>query len=186
MNNIVCKITLKLSIFARTASNDIKLNDCKCMEKAEKIRSILKEFPNLSRDSLIPILQKVQDNFGYLSEESVDVISRYLNLPASKVYGLATFYNQFRFTPPGKYHIRVCDGTGCHLEGSGFVLKELEKILNITDGETSRDGLFSLEILSCIGACGEAPVISINDRYYTKVDKKKLKMIIANLREEES
>jgi len=156
------------------------------MENTERIRSILKEFPNISRDSLIPILQKVQDDFGYLSEESVRVIGKYLNLPASKVYGLATFYNQFRFTPPGKYHIRVCDGTGCHLEGSGFILKELEKSLGIFDGETSRDGLFSLEVLSCIGACGHAPVISINGTYYSKLSKKRLNEIIAAIREEDT
>lgn len=156
------------------------------MENTERVRGILKEFPNISRDSLIPILQKVQDDFGYLSEESVREISKYLNLPASKVYGLATFYNQFRFTPPGKYHIRVCDGTGCHLEGSGFLLKELEKSLGITDGETSRDGVFSLEVLSCIGACGNAPVISINGKYYSKVDKKRLNEIIAFIKEEVS
>jgi NADH-quinone oxidoreductase subunit E len=156
------------------------------MENTERIRSILKEFPNISRDSLIPILQKVQDDFGYLSEESVSVIGKYLNLPASKVYGLATFYNQFRFTPPGKYHIRVCDGTGCHLEGSGFLLKELEKSLGISDGETSRDGMFSLEVLSCIGACGHAPVISINGSYYSKLNKKKLNEIIDTIREEDT
>src|SRR6056297_3040210 len=105
------------------------------MEKTRRINSILKEFPNINRDSLIPILQKIQDEYGYLSEESINAIGKYLDLPTIKVYGLATFYNQFRFTPPGKYHIRVCDGTGCHLEGSGKTLKEIEKILNIEDGE---------------------------------------------------
>lgn len=156
------------------------------MEKTDKIRFILKEFPKLSRDSLIPILQKVQDDFGYLSEESVSEISRHLNLPASKVFGLATFYNQFRFTPPGKYHIKACDGTGCHLEGSGHILRELEKSLGITDGETSRDGLFSLEVLSCMGACSEAPVIAINEQYHSNMDKIKLKKIITDLKGGES
>ena len=86
------------------------------MENDRDINLILKEFQNLNRDSLIPILQKVQDVYGYLSEESISKIGRYLDLPTTKVYGLATFYNQFRFTPPGKYHIRVCDGTGCHMD----------------------------------------------------------------------
>ncbi len=154
------------------------------MENTRNINSILKEFPNINRDSLIPILQKVQDEYGYLSEESINQIGKYLDLPTIKVYGLATFYNQFRFTPPGKYHLRVCDGTACHLEGSGKILKEIEKLLDIKDGETSRDGLFSLEVLSCIGACGYAPVISINGQYYSKMDKKSLKELINSLREE--
>ncbi|MFW5820994.1 MAG: NAD(P)H-dependent oxidoreductase subunit E, partial [Bacteroidota bacterium] len=145
------------------------------MEKTRDIYSILKEFPNINRDSLIPILQKVQDEYGYLSEESVNQIGKYLDLPTIKVYGLATFYNQFRFTPPGKYHICVCDGTACHLEGSGKILKEIEKILDIRDGKTSRDGLFSLEVFSCIGACGHAPVISVNGKFYPKIDKNSLK-----------
>ncbi len=153
------------------------------MEKSDDIALILKEFPNLNRESLIPILQKVQDEFGYLSEESISQIGRYLGLPATKVYGLATFYNQFRFTPPGKYHIRVCDGTGCHMEGSGSILKEIEKLVNIRDGETSRDGLFSLEVLSCIGACGYAPVISVNDEYHAGMDKRSLKKLINNIRD---
>lgn len=156
------------------------------MEKTDELELILKEFPSTKRDSLIPILQKVQSEFGYLSEESIAAISRYLNLPASKVFGLATFYNQFRFTPPGKYHVRICDGTTCHLEGSGSVIREIEKNLGITDGETSRDGLFSLEVLSCIGACEQGPVISVNNTYYSKVDKNKIKEIISSIREVES
>ncbi len=158
----------------------------KFIEKSAELESILKEFPSIKRDSLIPMLQKVQAEFGYLSEESIAEISRSLNLPASKVYGLATFYNQFRFTPPGKYHLKICDGTSCHLEGSGSVIREIEKSLGISDGETSRDGLFSLEVLSCIGACGEGPVISVNETYYSKVDKSKIKEIISSIREVES
>lgn len=154
------------------------------MDKESSIESILTEFPDISRDSLIPILQKVQKEFGYLSEESLAKISRHLNLPATKVYGLATFYNQFRFIPPGRFHIRICDGTACHIDGSGLLLKQIEEELGITDGQTTRDGLFSLEVLSCIGACGEGPVISVNEVYYSRVDKKKLKELITNLREE--
>lgn len=155
------------------------------MEKVSDIDLILKEFPNINRDSLIPILQKIQSEYGYLSEESISKIGRYLDLPATKVYGLATFYNQFRFTPPGKYHIRVCDGTGCHMEGSGVNIKEIKKMLGISDGETSRDGLFSLEILSCIGACGFSPVISVNGEYHRKMNKKSLKELIHSLKEGE-
>ena len=131
-----------------------------------EIIELIGKFPDLNRDKLIPVLQEIQDEFGYLSEDSVNELSVHLKLPASKIYGLATFYNQFRFSPPGKYHIRICHGTGCHLEGAGNLISEVEKILKIGDGETTRDGMFSLEVLSCIGACGQAPVIAVNNEYY--------------------
>ncbi len=148
----------------------------------ENIDDLLKKFPDLSRDNLIPVMQATQDEFGYLSEDSLKKIATTLKLPASKVYGLATFYNQFRFTPPGKYHIRICHGTGCHMSGAGLILKDIQKITGIQDGETDRAGLFSLEVLSCIGACGEAPVISINGKYYDRLTKEKLKSILQNCR----
>ncbi len=139
----------------------------------------------MSRDKLIPVLQEIQDKFGYLSEESVNELSSRLNLPAGKIYGVATFYNQFRFSMPGKFHLRVCHGTGCHLEGAGILIREIEKILRISDGETTRDGIFSLEVLPCIGACGQAPVISVNEVYYSGVDKKKLREILRIYQEKE-
>jgi NADH-quinone oxidoreductase subunit E len=151
----------------------------------EKIDELLMKFPDLSRDNLIPVLQATQDEFGYLSEDSVKKIATALKLPASKVYGLSTFYNQFRFAPLGKYHIRVCNGTTCHMHESGSLLKEIQKILSIRDGETSRDGLFSLEVLSCIGACGQAPVISVNGKYYDCLTREKLKTILHNCRKSE-
>jgi NADH-quinone oxidoreductase E subunit len=151
----------------------------------EKIDELLSSFPDLSRDNLIPVLQATQDEFGYLSEDSLKKIARALKLPASKIYGLSTFYNQFRFEPPGKFHIRVCQGTTCHMKEASHIIKEIEKILGIHDGETSRDGMFSLEVLSCIGACGQAPVISINGRYYEKVNKENLKTILQNCRKTE-
>jgi iron-hydrogenase subunit gamma len=144
----------------------------------EQVVSIIKKYPNVNRDTLIPMLQDVQETFGYISEEVIKEISIYLDLPTSKIYGLASFYNQFRFTPIGKYHIRVCDGTACHMEKSGHIIAEISKILKIADGETTRDGLFSLEILSCIGACGQAPVISVNGKYYGGSSKSDVKKII--------
>ncbi len=152
----------------------------------EKLDNLLKKFPELSRDNLIPILQATQDEYGYLSEESIKRISLALKLPASKVYGLSTFYNQFRFSPPGKFHIRVCHGTTCHMNNAGLFLKEIQKILGIGDGETSRDGLFSLEVLSCIGACGQAPVISINGKFYDRLTKEKLKSVLLTYRNMEA
>jgi NADH:ubiquinone oxidoreductase subunit E len=151
----------------------------------EKIDDLLKKFPELSRDNLIPILQATQDAYGYLSEDSLKKIATSLRLPASKIYGLSTFYNQFRFAPPGKYHIRVCHGTTCHMNEAGTILKEIQKVLGINDGETSRDGLFSLEVLSCIGACGQAPVISINGKFHDRLTKEKLKTILHSCRKAE-
>ena len=149
----------------------------------QDIKKLLQQFPTLNRDTLIPILQAVQNEYGYLSEDAIKQISEFLHLPSSKIYGLATFYNQFRFSPKGKYHIQVCNGTTCHMKGAAWILKEVEKILDIRDGETTRDGLFSLEILSCIGACGHAPVICINGTYYNRMDKKKLEALIREYKE---
>lgn len=146
------------------------------------IEEILKQFPQLERDVLIPMLQAVQDEYGYLNDEAVEKIGEELKLPSSKVYGLATFYNQFTFMPKGKYHIRVCDGSACHLDHSTAILKEIQKQLGIRDGETTRDGMFSLEVQACIGACGQAPVISINGRYFTKVRSQDIKKIMEEVK----
>jgi len=150
------------------------------MEKADKI---LEKVSDLTRDNLIPVLQDIQDQLGYLPEEAVIKLSSQLDIPAGKIYGLASFYGQFRFTPRGKYHIRVCDGTTCHMQDSGSLVTQITKIISISDGETTRDGLFSLEVQSCAGGCGQAPVIEINGRYYEKVDKEKIREIINHYRQ---
>lgn len=137
------------------------------------------------REKLIPILQEVQEKEGYLSRESIMKISEKLKLPASKVYGVASFYNQFRFQPRGKYEIQVCRGTACHVQGSQKILEILEGELGVKHGETTRDGLFSLEVVACIGACGLAPVISINGEFLAKVTADKIKNILNEFRQKE-
>lgn len=149
------------------------------MRTTEKI---FQDYQNASADDLIPILQDIQAEEGYLSETSVREVSDFLKLPSSRIFGVATFYNQFRFLPIGKYHISVCRGTACHVLGSATVLQELEKILKIKAGQTTRDGLFSIEVVACIGACGLAPVISINGEFYAKVTKNSLKDIVDEYR----
>ncbi len=144
----------------------------------DKTQEILDQFPQVTRDVLIPMLQAVQDEVGFLSEVAIEKIGLHLDLPASKIYGLATFYNQFRFSPTGKYHIQVCNGSACHLDHSVAILKELHKHLGIGDGEITRDGMFSLEVLACIGACGQSPVIAINGVYYPKVKSRMIKDIL--------
>jgi NADH-quinone oxidoreductase subunit E len=146
------------------------------------IRELLENQPNLNRDRLIPILQEIQDENGYLSEEAIIVTAEFLKLPTSKIYGVATYYDQFRFEPRGKYHIRICRGTACHVEGSLNFLNELEKLLKIKSGQTSRDGLFSLDIVRCIGACGLAPVMDVNEEFYTGFSISDLSRIINTYR----
>jgi len=142
------------------------------------INDIIEKFPNAQRDSLIPMLQEVQERHGYLSREAVVHIGNHLKLPASKIYGVATFYNQFRFQPLGQFHIQVCRGTACHVKGSESVLDSLRRELEIEPGNTTRDGLFSLEVVACIGACGLAPVININGEFHAGVTTQKLTKIL--------
>jgi len=133
------------------------------------VAEALARFPGAQRDSLIPLLQAVQEADGYLSREAIASIARHLGLPASKVYGVATFYNQFRFQPRGRYHVQVCRGTACHVKNSAAVLETLKRALKVEPGQTTRDGLFSLEVVACIGACGLAPVIAINGEFHAGV-----------------
>jgi NADH-quinone oxidoreductase E subunit len=144
----------------------------------EQTIAILAKYPRGHRDCLIPILQDIQEEYGFLSETSVVEVSRHLDLPSSKIFGLATFYNQFRFEPKGKYHIRLCNGTACHVNESASVLKELEKKLKIKPGQTTRDGMFSLELIACMGACHLSPMIQVNDKYHTKLDPSNIKDIV--------
>jgi NADH-quinone oxidoreductase E subunit len=150
------------------------------------VDSILKKHPRAGRDALIPILQEVQENQGYLSREAVVRIGKHLNLPTTKIFGVATFYNQFRFQPKGKYHVTVCRGTACHVKGSNRVLEMAQKLLKLKPGQTSRDRLFSLETVACMGACGLSPVMSLNGEFYAKVTPQKLVKIIQECREMES
>jgi NADH-quinone oxidoreductase E subunit len=153
------------------------------MEK--NIQNILNSYPAGSTDNLIPILQDIQDNDGFLSKEAVVEVGQYLKMPTSKIFGVATFYNQFRFTPLGKNHIQVCRGTACHVLGSATVLDEIEKNIGVKSGQTSRDGVFSLEVVACIGACGLAPVIAINGNFHAKVTAESMKEILDNYRNQE-
>jgi NADH-quinone oxidoreductase E subunit len=147
-----------------------------------EVNQILTDYANCGPDSLIPILQKIQEEEGFLSREAVIEVGKTLDIPSSKIYGVATFYNQFRFEPQGKYHVQVCRGTACHVLGSATVLQELEKMLKIKAGQTTRDGKFSMEVVACIGACGLAPVICVNGEFHAKVTKEELQGIIDEYR----
>lgn len=149
---------------------------------SEKITGVLERFPRARRDALIPLLQQVQECEGYVSESAIQAIGTHLGLPASKVYGVATFYNQFRFKPVGRYHIQVCRGTACHVKGSAAVLEALQFELGIPPGGTTGDGMFSLEVVACIGACGLAPVISVNGEFHAALTPEKARTLLNELR----
>lgn len=149
---------------------------------APDIDGILARFPSADRDSLIPLLQEVQEHHGYLSREAVMRVGQHLGLPASKIYGVATFYNQFRFQPQGRFHVQVCRGTACHVKGSAAILEAIKRELKIDAGQTSRDSMFSLEVVACIGACGLAPVICVNGEFHASVTTQKVAKILDTYR----
>jgi NADH-quinone oxidoreductase E subunit len=158
------------------------MNDAR--KNTRTVDEILDAYEGAGRDMLIPILQEVQAEHGFLSREAVMSIGRRCDLPASKIYGVATFYNQFRFEPQGRYHILICRGTACHVKGSSSLLDAISSALGIKPGQTTRDGLFSLEVVACIGACGLAPVINVNGTFHAKVAPEKVSDILARYREE--
>ena len=121
---------------------------------------------------LMPVMQKAQEIYGYLPIEVQRIISEELNVPLEKVFGVATFYAQFTMSPKGKYRISVCLGTACYVKGSGVVMEKLEEELGIQSGEITQDGKFSLDDCRCVGACGLAPVVTINDDVYGRLTGK--------------
>ena len=152
------------------------------MAVMKSVETILEGHPDAGRDHLIPILQEVQAVEGYLSKASIAQVGEQLHLPASKIFGVATFYNMFRFQPRGQNHVMVCRGTACHVKGSKRVLDMVTRSLKLNPGETSRDGLFSLEVVACMGACGLAPVVNINGEFHAKVTPMKLQRILDECR----
>jgi len=146
------------------------------------IDELVSRYKQAVPESLLSLLQEIQDEFGFLNEEAIVKVGQRLNLPASKVYGIATFFDQFRFVSQGRFHIRVCRGTACHMNGSASVLREVEKIIKIREGQTTRDGYFSLEAVSCMGACSNGPVINVNGEFYNAVTLSGIATIIEHFR----
>lgn len=147
------------------------------------LEKVLLKYPPNRKDGLLSILQEIQKEQGYLPEDTLEEVGKYLNLPVNKVHAVAAFYDEFRFSPLGQYHIQLCRGTACHLFGSSTYLSELEKQLKVKVGGTSRDKKFSLEISNCMGACESAPVLRVNDTFYPHVTVEELTRIIRNLKE---
>jgi NADH:ubiquinone oxidoreductase subunit E len=148
---------------------------------------ILKKYKQGKREDLIPLLQEIQEENGYLSEEAIVKTGNFLGLSTTKIYGLATFYDKFRFIPAGKIQIRVCHGTSCFLNGSQTIINKIKEETSVIPGQTTRDGNFSYEIVPCMGGCNNGPVININGVYHTHIKAeqlpellKKLKYVIEN------
>ena len=139
----------------------------------ESLKSILSRYDGNHFD-LIPILQEVQSQFGYLPEPEMSQVAKFVGLPESRIYGVATFYEQFRFTPQGRNHVVVCRGTACHVRGAKQILEKFEEQLDVKEGETTEDLEYTLGTAACIGCCALAPCVMINDTVEAKLTPKKV------------
>jgi len=162
----------------------IKQNSIPCVESTDEqvynrkdTQHILKRFSK-KRRNLIPVLQKVQGKLGYLPPEAMEEIAAFLNIPRIDVYGVVTFYNQFRLNPPGKHSIRVCLGTACHMKGGYITLDAWKRRLEIGEGETTPDREFDLDTVACVGCCTMAPVSVVDDLPEGKVEPTKVDGIL--------
>jgi len=147
-------------------------------EQKEKLMAVIAEHKD-QQGALMPILQKAQDIYGYLPIEVQKMISDEMGIPMEKIYGVVTFYAQFSLYPKGKYNISVCLGTACYVKGSGDIYDKLQEVLQIGGGECTADGKFSLEACRCIGACGLAPVLTVNEDVYGRLTVDDVKDILA-------
>ena len=150
-------------------------------EQERELRDLLAELKD-QPGTLMPAMQKAQDIYGYLPIEVQTIIAEGLNVPVEEVYGVATFYAQFALNPKGKYVIGVCLGTACYVKGSGDIIERIKERLGIDVGECTPDGKFSLEATRCIGACGLAPVLTVNDKVYPAMTPEKAIEMINELR----
>ncbi len=134
------------------------------------------------KEELVQVLQKIQEIEGYLSRETLAKVGKELGVPYAQIYGVVTFYNYFKLKPGGKYLIQLCKGTACHVKGSVKLYEFIKKKLQIKDGETTKDGLFTLAPVNCLGMCSLAPCMMINEEVYSKLDEKKLDDVLNNLK----
>lgn len=144
----------------------------------QQVEQVIKEYPSRKASLLIPVLQKVQGTFGYVPPASLKLISRHTGVARSKIFGVLTFYAQFTTTPRGKYIIRPCRGTACHVKGAKNVLNRIKTKLGIEDGETTPDYKFTIETVACLGTCFLAPAMMVNNEYYGNLDEKKIEEIL--------
>ena len=149
----------------------------------EELRSRLPRFDK-KKGNLIPILQTIQETLKYLPTEAIKMTAAYLEIPASEVYGVATFYNQFKFNPPGEYPIKVCLGTACHVKAGDIVLENFERKLEISEGETTPDRQFSIERVACVGCCALAPVALVGETVHGHMAPSKVEGLLIKIQVE--
>ena len=155
-----------------------------CKELREKLTAII-ESKKDQPGALIPVLHEAQKLYGYLPEDVLKEIAKGLNMPLAEVYGVATFYSQFSLEKKGKYRINVCLGTACYVKGSNDIMNRFREELSLDIGECTEDGLFSLEACRCVGACGLAPVVMVNDEVYGRMTVDDVDRILNEYREKE-
>jgi NADH-quinone oxidoreductase subunit E len=152
-------------------------------EILESIRSDLQTF-GTERSQLIPILQKIQERHRYLPAEAIQMVASHLGIPTSEVYGVATFYNQFRFHPPGRNPVKICLGTACHVRGGDIILENFERKLAIKEGETTPDKEFSIERVACVGCCALAPVALVGETVHGHMAPSKVEGLVLRVKVE--
>ena len=148
------------------------------MEKDEFLCELFSKYKP-EKDNLIQMLNEVQEHYGYVPESAQREVSEFLKIPMAEIYGVITFYSRFTLKPKGKYNVAICLGTACFVKGSEKLLDTAKEALKIKEGETTEDGKFSLEATRCIGACGLAPVFTVNDEVYGKATPELMKKVIA-------
>lgn len=157
-------------------------NKCQCNVVKEYMKGLLKKYLP-EKDNLIQMLNEVQDKFGYIPKEAQEELSKYLKISLAEIYGVITFYSRFTLEPKGKYVISVCLGTACYVKGAQNIMDRLKERLKIESGKTTEDGLFSIDETRCVGACGLAPVFTVNGEVYGKATVKKLDEVLDELLE---
>lgn len=150
---------------------------CECNVRDEFLEKLFSEYKPI-KDNLIQMLNEVQEHYGYIPMKAQKELSEFLNVPMAEIYGVITFYSRFTLKPKGKYNVAVCLGTACFVKGSEKLLDTAKETLKIKEGETTPDGMFSLEATRCIGACGLAPVFTVNDEVYGKATPDMMKKVI--------
>lgn len=153
------------------------------MIASEEIQTVLSRYPKDQRYALAA-MQDMQRQFHYLPREGLSALSEHLSCPFSQLYAMATFYKAFSLSPKGKHVIKLCDGTACHIRGGSLLLEGVTRELGIKPGETTADGLFTLELVNCLGSCAIAPVILIDDTFYGKMTLERLPGVLNEYREE--
>jgi len=155
-------------------------DQCQTPADVDRVSALLESVGDTSDDKLIPILQKIQDEYGYLPQDVLHDVSERTGIPFSRMYGVATFYEQFYFEPRGKHTIKCCRGTACHVKGGASIRSTIEDLLDVKDGGSTEDMRFTFETVACLGTCFLAPVIMVDDNYYGNLTPKQLKSILEN------